>query len=198
MTKLQTILLEYFMIARSTLNVDYVWDIPEKLPIPFARGNDSRARANIRLRRELRNAWTNEPARRYELAAWYIRDWDGIKRNDDATIKVYCDSAEAELASSRWKGVATWSKILAIRNPEKYPIYDARVAAAIAAIQLLKGTTNPVLFPQVPSRNKAIAEFQHRIKKVGDSNGKTYNDYVPLSLSWTVRSHACPAHERAA
>ena len=124
-------LFEYFMSARLTLDKDYVWDIPEELPVPFVRGADSRARANMRLRRELRNVWINEPARRYELAAWYIRDWGGIRRNDDKTIQVYCDSAEAKLAASTWKGVATWSKILAIRNPDKYPIYDARVGASL-------------------------------------------------------------------
>lgn len=79
-------LFEYFMSARLTLDKDYVWDIPEELPVPFVRGADSRARANMRLRRELRNVWINEPARRYELAAWYIRDWGGIRRNDDKTI----------------------------------------------------------------------------------------------------------------
>jgi hypothetical protein len=180
MTNLETILLEYFMTARSTLDADYAWDIPEMLPIPFTRDTDSRARANIRLRRELRNVWMNEPARRYELAAWYVRDWGGIRRNDDATIKVYCDSPEGELASSTWKGVATWSKILAMRNPDKYAIYDARVGAALVALQLLKGAPNLLLFPQVPSRNNAITDFQRRIKTIGGRRGQTYNDYADL------------------
>lgn len=114
MTNLQTILLEYFMVARSTLDVDYVWNIPEKLPIPFTRGTDSHARANMRLRRELRNAWITEPTRRYELAVWYIRDWGRIRRNDDETLQAYCNSSEEKLASLSWKGVATWSKILAM------------------------------------------------------------------------------------
>jgi hypothetical protein len=72
MMHLQSILEEYVVSARSTLDVDYDWDIPENVPFPFAKGNNSRARANMRLRRELRNAWINEPARRYELANWYV------------------------------------------------------------------------------------------------------------------------------
>jgi hypothetical protein len=87
---------------------------------------------------------------------------------------------EARLAASTWKGVATWSKILAIRNPDKYPIYDARVGAALVALQLLKETTNPFLFAQVPSRNNVIRDFQRRIKEVVGNKGQTYNDYVAL------------------
>jgi hypothetical protein len=90
------------------------------------------------------------------------------------------DSAEAKLAASTWKGVATWSKVLAIRNPGKYPIYDARVGAALVALQLLKEPTNPFLFAQVTSRNNVIRDFQRRIKEAGGSKGQTYPDYVAL------------------
>jgi hypothetical protein len=180
MMHLQSILEEYVVSARSTLDVDYDWDIPENVPIPFAKGNNSRARANMRLRRELRNAWINEPARRYELANWYVRVWGGIRRNKSETIQAYCDSSEEQLVSSKWKGVATWSKILAIRNPDKYAIYDARVGAALLALQLLKRTTAPILFSPVPSRNKTIKGFQYRVKQISGSKGHTYNDYVAL------------------
>jgi hypothetical protein len=156
MINLQSILTEYFVSVRSNLDIDYDWDIPKTIPIPFVRGTDSCAQANMRLRRGLRNSWINEPARRYELANWYVGVWGGIRRNKIETIQAYCDSSEEQLASSTWKGVATWSKILAIRNPDKYAIYDARVGAALLALQLLQRTTIPILFSHVPSRNKAI------------------------------------------
>jgi hypothetical protein len=57
MIKLETILFEYFSARRTTLEDVYDWDIPQKLPIPFIRSTDSRALANVRLRRELQNAW---------------------------------------------------------------------------------------------------------------------------------------------
>jgi hypothetical protein len=156
MINLQSILTEYFVSVRSNLDIDYDWDIPKTIPIPFVRGTVSCAQANMRLRRGLRNSWINEPARRYELANWYVGVWGGIRRNKIETIQAYCDSSEEQLASSTWKGVATWSKILAIRNPDKYAIYDARVGAALLALQLLQRTTIPILFSHVPSRNKAI------------------------------------------
>jgi hypothetical protein len=135
MIELEAILFEYFSARQTTLEEIYDWDIPEIVPIPFVRGTDSCARANMRLRRELRNAWLNEPLRRYELATWYVRNWGGIRSNKRETIQRYCDSSEEKLASSTWKGVATWSKILTMRNPDKYAIYDARVGAALLALQ---------------------------------------------------------------
>jgi hypothetical protein len=188
MINLQSILAEYFVNARSNLDIDYDWDVPEKAPIPFVKGTDSCAQANIRLRRELRNVWITEPARRYELANWYVRVWGGIRRNESETIRAYCDSSEEQLASSTWKGIATWSKILVIRNPDKYAIYDARVGAAILALQLLKRTTTPILFFHVPSRNKDIKEFQFRVKQIPGSKDHTYKDYVTLLTTVAKRS----------
>lgn len=188
MINLQSILAEYFVRARSNLDIDYDWDIPEKVPIPFVRGTDSCAQANMRLRRELRNAWINEPGQRYELANWYVRVWGGIRRNKSETIQAYCDSSEEQLVSSTWKGVATWSKILAMRDPDKYAIYDARVGAALLALQLLERTKTPILFSHVPSRNKTIKEFQFRVKQIPGSKDHTYSDYVALLTAVAKRS----------
>jgi hypothetical protein len=188
MIKFEAILFDYFSAQQATLEDIYDWDIPEKVPITFVRGTDNRARANMRLRRELRNAWLNEPSRRYELAIWYVRYWGGIRSNKQETIQVYCDSSEEKLASSTWKGVATWSKILAMRNPDKYAIYDARVGAALLALQLLKRTTTPILFSPVPSQNKAVKRFQDRVKQMPGTKGHTYNDYVALLTAVAKRS----------
>src|SRR5208282_183161 len=79
------------------------------------------------------------------------------------------------------QGVATWSKILAVQNPDTYAIFDARVSAALNAIQLAKGVETLILFPQLPSQNKEITKFQKWLAP--QSIGKqrpTYREYVSL------------------
>jgi hypothetical protein len=89
------------------------------------------------------------------------------------------------LAASDLKGVATWSKILTVRNPNYYAIYDARVAASLNAIQLISAIKEPIFFPQVPSRNSKISNFQKWIsrrfpKAIRVSRNRAYREYVSL------------------
>jgi hypothetical protein len=89
------------------------------------------------------------------------------------------------LAESDLQGVATWSKILAVQNPNRYPIYDARVAASLNAIQLASDIKELMLFPQVPSKNSKIVRFQkwirHRFSKaIRVPRSRAYGDYVSL------------------
>ena len=115
----------------------------------------------MRLRRFLRDLWTNEPGRRLGLAKWYVSVWGGIRANKPETIEKYVRLSETALAGSgSVQGVATWSKILAMRNPDNYAIYDARVSAALTAIQFANGAQNPILFPRVQSRNTKIIKFE--------------------------------------
>jgi len=156
MRDLEAILSDYLATARPTLDEVYRWNIPEEVPFGFRRGVDSCARANMRLRRFLSEIWTNEPKSRLNIAKWYVSVWGGIKANKPETIERFVSRSEATLATSPWLGVATWSKILALRNPDTYPIYDARVSAALSAIQFANDINSPILFPQVPSRNTVI------------------------------------------
>ena len=63
-----------------------------------------------------------------DIATWYVSVWGGIRANKIGTIERYVRLSEEQLAASDLQGVATWSKILTVRNPNYYPIYDARVA----------------------------------------------------------------------
>ena len=172
MTDLESMLFDYFSKERDALDIVYTWNIPEVAPFGFARGVDSNARANIRLRRFLRDIWEKQPAQRLAIAKWYVSVWGGIKANNDDTIERYVRLSETTLMTSGWRGVATWSKILALRNSDAYPIFDARVSAAISAIQFANGLKSPTLFPQVPSRNSKIASFQKWLKQQSSSRLK--------------------------
>ena len=187
MTDLESILFDYFATARQTLDEVYDWPVPERIPFGlFERGEDSHARANMRLRRFLSDVWKNQPEKREEIAKWYVGKWGGIGANKDETIKRYVGLSETQLAAYCLQGIASWSKILAVRNPGTYPIFDARVSASLGAIQFKQGVKCAVLFPLVPSRNKKILQYQewiarkprNAIARVPPS--RTYSDYVSL------------------
>lgn len=83
-----------------------------------------------------------------------------VPGNKPETLKSYVDRSEVELAAYRIDRVATWSKILVIREPNQYAILDARVAASLNALQLIARVDRPNLL----SRNKAINAFQDWLK----------------------------------
>jgi hypothetical protein len=187
--ELVDILANYFARERLCLDERYSWEIPQNIPNDFGlfdRGIDSPARANIRLRRFLRKAWMDKPSQQLNIAKWYVRTWGGIRANKEETIMRYVRLSESDLAALAIEGVATWSKILCVRNPETYPIYDARVCASLSAIQLAKGVKVPIVFPQVPSRNGKIAEFQRLLERrssdavIKIKRSVAYGEYVTL------------------
>jgi hypothetical protein len=195
MTDLEAILSDYFVTARPALDEVYGWEIPKHCPFDFQRGSGSCAKANMRLRRVLSEIWKNEPTRRPEIAAWYVRDWGGIKSNRKETIDKYVCLSEADLTALNMQGVATWSKILVVQNPDTYAIFDARVSAALNALQLAKGVQKPILFPQLPSRNTKIKKFQEWLGRQSfDKQRPTYRDYVSL-LSAVARKSGLNAPE---
>ncbi len=63
-----------------------------------------------------------------------------------------------ELLGKGISGVASYSKVLAIREPETFAIYDARVAVSLNAIQLIAGCPDGWFFPYLPGRNKITGD----------------------------------------
>ena len=142
------------------LGETYTWAIPTTVPVPWSSPNSRNlAEANFRLKRALAETWNLETSDRYELANWYVGQWGGIRTNKPATIQTFALQSEDELARAPLAGVATWSKILAMRNPNRYAIFDARVSASLNALQFL-ASGEPILFPDLVSRNKTVKTFQ--------------------------------------
>lgn len=151
----------YLKQAGPDLDQAYKWEIPAVLDgIMFERGSDSLASANARLKRSLSAAWHAQPERRYEIAQWYVATWGGVRSNREATLKDYIAQSADDLANWGAAGVATYSKILAIIDPDRFPIFDARVAAALNALQIIQGHGRPIFFPKLPSRNSTVQKFQ--------------------------------------
>lgn len=152
---------EYVAAKAGHLDATYRWPIPTTLPhCAFERAEDSLAAANMRLKRALAAAWRDRPDDREALAHWYVATWGGVRANRAGTIRAYVEASEEELIGRGTAGIASWSKILVVRDPERFAIYDARVAVALNALQIARGIESSKLFPKVPSRNKTIVKFQ--------------------------------------
>jgi hypothetical protein len=72
---------------------------------------------------------------RIALAKEYIEEWGGIRSNGDGKIEGYALQPSSKLIGLGLSGISSWSKLLSIRNPRKYAIYDARVAFSLNAFQ---------------------------------------------------------------
>lgn len=140
---------------------DRVWGLLQTGFDHTAFGDDTVAQ-NIALKAHLSQYWPGQPHQeKVRLASWIVRDWGGIRANRDMTIIGYVEKADAELPTTPFLGVASYSKVLAMKHPDRYAIYDARAAASILAIQLLNLDQLPddsrILFPIPSGRNTTIA-----------------------------------------
>jgi hypothetical protein len=161
MEALARLLADFVDANAKLLDQTYDWEIPRPWPdCSYERGTDSRAVANMRFRRALSAAWQERPADRANIERWYVATWGGIRTNREKTLVTYAASSEVDLLARGIAGVASWSKILVIRRPERFAIYDARVGAALNALQIARGFEPPFLFPLIPSRNRMIRTYQ--------------------------------------
>lgn len=140
---------------------DRVWALLQTGFDHAAYGTDTAAQ-NIALKVHLAQYW---PLQNYDerlrLAWWIVRDWGGIRRNKPQRVADYVEKADAKRPTTPFEGVASYSKILAMKHPDRYAIYDARVAAAIMALQVLNlgslDEDSRHLYPIPQGRNVTIA-----------------------------------------
>lgn len=153
----------------SQLNLDkitYTWKVSDRawsaLGTHF-RDIEDNADRNTALRLFLRDEWhSSTPSRRLELATWMVRDWGGIKTNKETTIERYVVLAASADPQVKFYGISSFTKVLTIVDPDRYAIYDARVAASLNALQLLTGCYT-LAFPYPPGRNSEIDQPKTRL-----------------------------------
>lgn len=133
---------------------DYRWAIPSNPPVAFQSKGDA-FRDNLALRSALHDVWRAAPARRTEISEWFVRDWGGIRRNHPRTIAGHVEAAENG-GPARLRAVSSWSKIVVLADPNRYAIYDARVAFALNALQILEHGHVVEQFPVPLGRNNEI------------------------------------------
>ena len=167
----------------------YRWKIPRELPDGIVLRNANLFDQTIELRDQLSSMALSQPERRLELTNFYIANWGGIRRNSPENKLRYATASHDDLIARGTQGIASWSKALALRAPDTFAIYDARVALSLNALQCIDKTRHRFLFPITPSRNRTIKSAQARLLQK-DWNGHVedfYGRYLGLLRSVATR-----------
>ncbi|MDD2721150.1 MAG: hypothetical protein PHH47_07580 [Gallionella sp.] len=126
---------------------------------------------------------------RNKLALWIIRDWGGIQSGarvgnlpdtgttqTDEKLSDLLDEIENEenlketAKEFNFERIASWSKYLAFKYPQKYGIYDARVVYSLNWLLLKAGST--VFFPFLDGQNSVLSLLDYRAKLYLKLHGK--------------------------
>lgn len=147
---------EFHGFGLGALKSTYHWPIPDNIRgavsgLPEGDGYE----ANVDLKKRMSRLWKDAKSleERERLTRFIIRDWGGIRTNSEARISAYAREASKEVPDIEFSGIASFSKVLAIREPEVYAIYDARVAVALNAVHIIGRPDQGELFPYLPGRN---------------------------------------------
>jgi hypothetical protein len=170
----------------ASLSSTYQWDFDnEKFPVDgySALGSNSYEKSR-HLREYLNGLICQQHPLQIESQKWYVQHWGRVRGNKDETLNSYIASTYDDLIKLGTKGVATWSKILCVRDPKKYAIYDARVSIALNSIQKKSEIFSPMLFPLLPTQNrKFVGQSAKLIIESGFFKLKSsnfYSDYLKI------------------
>lgn len=123
---------------------------------------------NCRLKEQLHLGWREaDAARRARLEHYYIHVWGGVRTNRPEKLQAYHRvSAEENIARGK-AGIASWSKALCVRDPFKFAIFDARVAASMNALQVIHRLpgSESLRFPLLASRNTVVSRGNAQLQK---------------------------------
>jgi hypothetical protein len=145
---------------------------------------------NVALKLELHKVWSDtnsDIAEHVALAKYYVSTWGGIRSNKDETLRKYVTQEPDSIIRNGKKGIASWSKVLCIRDPNRYAIFDARVSTALNCLQIIGHTEHPSLFPLLQGQNNTINAGRLRIKAHADQHHwskarelEFYSDYLNI------------------
>lgn len=166
----------------------YTWEFrldKKKFPLVGYEKRGSNAYERSRnLRTDLHGEILKNSPFSKDLQIWYVQEWGGVRGNKLSTLEKYLQSDDAELIALNSKGIATWSKILSIREPSKYAIYDARVALALNSLQKKSNVKNAAMFPLLPTQNRKFAQDAAiKIKQSGFFKDNVGNDFYQQYLA---------------
>lgn len=142
------------------------------LPVGIRLPEGNQFRKNVALKRRLSTRWQEaDESERYTLANFYVSEWGGIRNNSEDTLRFYCSARPKDLINAGTHGISSWSKVLCIRNPRSYAIYDARVAVALNALQITSGVKRPRIYPLLKGQNDLINQAAHYVSQKTQRHG---------------------------
>lgn len=138
----------------------YEWQSPDSAErfLPFDQSL-SKFEYTCQLKAEFARRWRHGPEPHAELAEFVVKEWGKIISNNTETMLAHRINAERREPELKLKGIASLSKILMMADPERFAIYDSRVAASLISIQLLHGSENGIIFPFTTGQNALITAF---------------------------------------
>ncbi len=151
----------------------YPWRVnPRFLPTGIVLPMGSPYRQNVALKLQLSYIYsTADNDLKQEITYYYIVKWGGIKRNTKENIRSYALDTSGSLIARGSKGIASWSKALCIRCPNKYAIYDARVALSLNCLQIISPVITPIVFPLLLGQNRLISLGSRMVLRYASVHG---------------------------
>lgn len=175
-----SVLIAYFNVELRQLKRSYHWKIPRIAG--FDRSGRNGYLANVELKKFLNRKWTSSNKQeRFALSKSIVSDWGGVKRNKQETLNSYVNELDKSQPITPLKGVASYSKIFAVADMEKYVIYDARVAVCLNAVQWNSEIRQGIAFNYIPGRNNVTGHAGNRSGFAYDPQFKTRN---LIKLGW--------------
>lgn len=142
----------------------YLWPIPKNAPEKFGEiAGNSRYEQTRALKQRVHEIWKSRPDQHHDLARWIVNDWGGVRGNSAKRIEDYVKEIESGKHNTPLKGVASYSKILSIVDPEKHAVFDARVVVSLVAIQILGNSGKGISFPYIPGRNNIVGNVGRKV-----------------------------------
>lgn len=125
-------------------------------------------RMNIELHDAMNEYWretVDNDAAQDAFGRWVIQSWGGIRRHKNKTLEYYFYEAKNFNTIDGKEGVASYSKLMAAKDCEKFFILDARVAVALNVLQLDYFGGHRYFFDVLETQNKAITAFNRIYKR---------------------------------
>ncbi len=180
MPDFQETLNRYFDDHLQSLKTEYAWKIPSIDGTPMSGKSDYQS--NVDFKNHLNARWQKaDQEERYSLSETIVSDWGRVTSNGPETLKKYARMADVTDIETPLYGVASYSKILSIAHPDRYAIYDARVAACLVALQHNRGVEQGVAFNYIPGRNTITG---HAGTKKGFAYKTPFTKKDLLSRGW--------------
>jgi hypothetical protein len=173
------LLIKYFELEVPLLEKNYEWKIPQLTN--FSSSLEKSFSANVELKHFLNKLWNNSDKTDFEVAEIIIKEWGGIKGNKKETIEKYIQRVRSHNFETSFKGLASYTKLYSIAEPERFAIYDARVAVTLNAIQYNANITSGIIFNYLSGRNNITG---YRQKKTGFSQQKQFTKASLASRGW--------------
>ena len=125
-------------------------------------------RMNVELHDAMNEYWNDtvgDDAAQDAFGLWVIQSWGGIRKHKDETLKRYLYEAKNFISIDGKDGIASYSKLMAAKDCDRFFILDARVAVALNVLQLEYFGGHRYFFDVLSTQNKEISSFNKIYKR---------------------------------